>query len=160
MFVRLSWRRHKARQRWHQKGPKCRSQTGVGAKDQYESGNKEEKVIYLTLIGCSGSRACPVSLLLTFKPEYTHKWRGSQLTGVNSGSKEVTVPLPLTAVCIVTATKKCKHQCAQWRESVCWRALGVLLKHNAVLHSKVSHIRDLRSLRKIIFTIHICRYIV
>lgn len=54
-------------------GTECRRQMGKGETDQYESGNKVEKVIYLTLICCSGSRACPVSLLLTFKSEYTHK---------------------------------------------------------------------------------------
>lgn len=46
---------------------------GGGKTDQYCSGNKVEKVIYLTLIRCLGSRAGPASLLLTFKPECTHK---------------------------------------------------------------------------------------
>lgn len=46
---------------------------GEGKTDQYCSGNKVEKVIYLTLIRCLGSRAGPASLLLTFKPECTHK---------------------------------------------------------------------------------------
>lgn len=73
-----------------------------GETDQYYSGYKVEKVIYLTLICCSSSRAWPVSLLLTFKPEYTHKRRGSQLTGVNYGSKEV-VPLSLPGASVVTA---------------------------------------------------------
>ena len=54
-------------------GTECRRQAGRAETDLYMSGNKVEKVIYLTLICCSGSRACPVSLLLTFKPEYTHK---------------------------------------------------------------------------------------
>lgn len=54
-------------------GTECTRQTERGETDLYMSGNKVEKVINLTLICCSGSRACPVSLLLTFKPEYTHK---------------------------------------------------------------------------------------
>lgn len=54
-------------------GIKCKSQTEEGETDQYKSGNKVEKVICLTLICCSGSRVYPVSLLLTFKHEYTHK---------------------------------------------------------------------------------------
>lgn len=78
--------------------------------DQYRSGNKVEKVIYLTLIRCLGSRAGPASLLLTFKPECTHKRYGSPLTGVNYGSKEVAIPLSLPGACVLTALKKFKHQ--------------------------------------------------
>lgn len=78
--------------------------------DRYCLGNKVEKVIYLTLIRCHSSRAWPASLLLTFKPEYTHKQWGSQLTGVNYGLKEVIVPLSLPGVHVVTGLKKCKHQ--------------------------------------------------
>ncbi len=69
------WKRHKVEREREVacEGTECRKQTGKGETDLYMSGNKGEKVIYLTLICCSGSRACPVSLLLTFKPEYTHK---------------------------------------------------------------------------------------
>lgn len=83
---------------------------GKGEADQYSSGNKVEKVIYLTLICCSSSRARPVSLLLTFKPEYTHKRRGSPLTGVNYGSKKVAVPLSLSGAYMVKVIKKCEHE--------------------------------------------------
>ena len=66
-------RRHEGESEVACEGAECRRQTGKGETDRYQSGNKLEKVIYLTLIRCSSSRARPVSLLLTFKPEYTHK---------------------------------------------------------------------------------------
>lgn len=78
--------------------------------DRYCSGNKVEKVIYLTLIRCRSSRGRPASLLLTFKPEYTHKRWGSQLTGVNYGLKDVVVTLSLPGAHVVTGLKKFKHQ--------------------------------------------------
>lgn len=56
-----------------EKEQSAQGRRGKGETDLYMSGNKVEKVIYLTLICCSGSGACPVSLLLTFKPECTHK---------------------------------------------------------------------------------------
>lgn len=67
------WKRHEEKNEVACERIEFRSQTRKGETDQYKSGNKVEKVIYLTLICCSSSRACPVSLLLTFKPEYTHK---------------------------------------------------------------------------------------
>lgn len=66
-------KRHEGESEVACEGTECRKETGKRETDQYESGNKVEKVIYLTLIGCSSSGAWPVSLLLTFKPEYTHK---------------------------------------------------------------------------------------
>lgn len=62
---RVGWR--------HDKMLNGEEKRGGGKTDQYCSGNKVEKVIYLTLIRCLGSRAGPASLLLTFKPECTHK---------------------------------------------------------------------------------------
>lgn len=67
------WKRHEGKNKVACERTEHRRQTGKGETDQYKSGNKVEKVIYLTLICCSGTRAWPVSLLLTFKPEYTHK---------------------------------------------------------------------------------------
>lgn len=102
---RVGW---KARR--HDKGLNGEEKRGGEETDQYGSGNKVEKVIYLTLIRCHGGGAAPASLLLTFKPECTHKRWGSQLTGVNYGSKEVAVPLSLPTGAVVTALKKFKHQ--------------------------------------------------
>ncbi len=62
---RVGWR--------HDKTLNGEEKRGGGETDQYCLGNKVEKVIYLTLIRCLGSRAGPASLLLTFKPECTHK---------------------------------------------------------------------------------------
>lgn len=65
--MEVMWKRHEGKKVACERIER-RSQTTKGETDQYKSGNKVEKVIYLTLICCSSSRACPVSLLLTFKP--------------------------------------------------------------------------------------------